>query len=156
LYKIDMDQIDRKILDYLQQNGRASNLELAEVAKLSAAQCHRRHKRLETAGFIMRYETRLDPERLGLFVIAFVHVSMEKGHIHNLPTFKTTILDVPQILECYSVTGDFDYVLKVIAPDLKALSDFLMEKLMRIPGVNGVRSSVCLDELKSTNALPLP
>ena len=156
MYKIDIDQIDRKILSFLQQNGRASNLELAEIANLSPAQCHRRHRRLEAAGFIVRYETRLSPESLGLFVIAFVHVSMEKGHINDLSKFKDAIIALPEILECYSVTGDFDYVLKVTAHDLKALSDFLMEKLMRVPGVNGVRSSVCLDEIKSTNVLPLP
>jgi Lrp/AsnC family leucine-responsive transcriptional regulator len=104
----------------------------------------------------VRYETRLSPANLGLFVIAFVHVLMEKGHINNLAGFKNAVIALPQILECYSVTGDFDYVLKVTAHDLKSLSDFLMEKLIRIPGVNGVRSSVCLDEIKSTNALPPP
>ena len=156
MHRIDIDQIDRKILNFLQQNGRASNLELAEVANLSAAQCHRRHRRLEEAGFIVRYEARLSPENLGLFVIAFVHVSMEKGHINDLSRFKNAIIEFPQILECYSVSGDFDYVLKITTRDLKALSDFLMEKLMRVPGVNGVRSSVCLDEIKLTNMLPLP
>jgi DNA-binding Lrp family transcriptional regulator len=156
LQKIDIDQIDRKILGFLQQHGRASNLELAEIANLSPAQCHRRHRRLEDAGFIIRYETRLRPESLGLFVVAFIDVSMEKGHINDLSKFKKAIIELPEILECYSVTGDFDYVLKVMAHDLKALSDFLMEKLMRVPGVDSVRSSICLDEIKSTNVLPLP
>jgi Lrp/AsnC family leucine-responsive transcriptional regulator len=156
LHKIDIDQIDRKMLTFLQQNGRASNLELAEAVSLSAPQCHRRHRRLEEAGFIVGYETRLSPASLGLNVIAFVHVSMEKGHINDLSGFKTAINEWPQILECYSITGDFDYVLKVTARDLKELSDFLMEKLMRMRGVSGVRSSVCLDEIKATNMLPLP
>lgn len=156
MYDLDFDRIDRKILGFLQEHGRASNLELAEAAGLSPAQCHRRHRRLEAEGFIARYETRLTAARLGLSVVAFIHVAMEKGHIRDLPKFTDVIVGLPEILECYSVTGDFDYVIKVIARDLKGLSQFLMEKLMRLPGVNGVRSSVCLDEIKCTSSLPLP
>jgi DNA-binding Lrp family transcriptional regulator len=129
---------------------------LAQAASLSPAQCHRRHRRLEEMGFIARYETRLDPARLGLGVVAFIHVAMEKGHLRDLPKFQDLIAELPQVLECYSVTGDFDYVVKVIARDLKALSVFLMETLIQLPGVTGVRSSVCLDEIKCTMALPLP
>jgi Lrp/AsnC family transcriptional regulator, leucine-responsive regulatory protein len=77
---------------------------------------------------------------------------MERGHIRQLPKFKDLIADMPQILECYAVTGDFDYVLKVIARDLRSLSQFLMDTLMQMPGVTGVRSSVCLDEIKCTGA----
>jgi Lrp/AsnC family leucine-responsive transcriptional regulator len=151
-----LDSIDRKMLRHLQAHGRASNLELAEVAQLSPAQSHRRHRRLEELGFISRYEARLNPERLGLSVVAFIHVAMEKGHIREVRKFIDVIADLPEILECYSVTGDFDYVIKVVAQDLSALSRFLMETLMRLPGVNSVRSSVCLDEIKCTSALPLP
>jgi len=156
VYEIDLDRIDKKILGHLQGHARASNLELAEAASLSAAQCHRRHRRLEELGFVSRYETRLDAARLGLNVIAFIHVSMERGHIRELPKFKDVISDLPEVLECYSVTGDFDYVLKVITRDLPALSRFLMDTLMKLPGVAGVRSSVCMDEIKCTSALPLP
>ncbi|RXZ32433.1 Lrp/AsnC family transcriptional regulator [Oxalobacteraceae bacterium CAVE-383] len=156
MYKSDIDTIDRKLLDHLQQHGRASNLELAAITRLSPAQCHRRHRRLESAGFIVRYETRLNPETLGLSVIAFVNVSMEKTHAHDLEKFRQAVADLPHVLECYSVTGDFDYVLKVAADDLKSLSHFLMEKLMRVAGVGSVRSSVCLDEIKATGVLPLP
>lgn len=152
----DFDQIDRRILDFLQLRGRASNLELAEAVGLSPAQSHRRHKRLEEQGLILRYEARLDASRLDLSVVAFIHVAMEKGHIRDLRKFTDVVVGLPEILECYSVTGDFDYVVKVIARDLKSLSTFLMETLMRLPGVNSVRSSVCLDEVKCTSALPLP
>jgi DNA-binding Lrp family transcriptional regulator len=156
LHKTDIDTIDRKLLDHLQQHGRASNLELAAITRLSPAQCHRRHRRLESEGFIVRYETRLNPETLGLSVIAFVNVTMEKTHSHDLGKFREAISELPHILECYSVTGDFDYVLKVAADDLRSLSHFLMEKLMRVDGVGSVRSSVCLDEIKSSGILPLP
>ena len=156
MYDLDLDRIDRTLLGYLQGHGRASNLDLAQAAGLSPAQCHRRHRRLEEQGFIASYATRLNPAQLGLSVVAFIHVAMEKGHIRDLAKFTDVIVDLPEILECYSVTGDFDYVIKVIARDLKSLSQFLMDKLMRLPGVNGVRSSVCLDEIKCTSSLPLP
>jgi len=156
LYDLDFDQIDRKILRFLQGHGRASNLELAEAVGLSPAQCHRRHRRLEEQGVIAHYETHLNAARLGLSVVAFIHVAMEKGHIRDLKKFTDVIVALPEILECYSVTGDFDYVIKVVAHDLKSLSQFLMDTLMRLPGVNSVRSSVCLDEIKCTSSLPLP
>ena len=156
MYELDLDRIDRRILEFLQDHGRASNLELAQAANLSPAQCHRRHKRLEEMGYIAGYETRLNQARLDLGVIAFIHVAMEKGHLRDMPKFQDLIADLPQVLECYTVTGDFDYVVKVIARDLKALSVFLMETLIQLPGVTGVRSSVCLDEIKCTMALPLP
>ena len=156
MYDLDLDRIDRRILAHLQARGRASNLELAEAIGLSAAQCHRRHRRLEEQGFIAGYAARLDAVRLNLGVIAFIDVAMEKGHIRDLKKFTDVVVDLPEVLECYSVTGDFDYVLKVVARDLKSLSTFLMEKLMRLPGVNSARSSICLDELKCTTALPLP
>ena len=151
----DFDRIDRQILAFLQDHGRASNLELAQAVGLSPAQTHRRHRRLEELGVISRYETRLNPAQLGLGVVAFIHVAMEKGHIRDLNKFTGVVVDLPEILECYSVTGDFDYVIKVITQDLKALSVFLMDKLMRLPGVNSVRSSVCLDQIKGTGALPV-
>lgn len=156
MYELDLDRIDRRILDHLQAHARASNLELAQAASLSPAQCHRRHRRLEELGFVGRYETRLNAARLGLSVFAFIHVSMERGHIRELQKFKDLMASLSEVQECYSVTGDFDYVLKVVARDLPALSRFLMDTLMRLPGVAGVRSSVCMDEIKCTSALPLP
>lgn len=156
LYDLDLDRIDRRILAHLQADARATNLELAQAVGLSPAQCHRRHKRLEEQGYVKRYEARLNAEKLNLGVIAFIDVAMEKGHIRDLTKFTDAIAGLPEILECYSVTGDFDYVIKVIAKDLKSLSQFLMDRLMRLPGVNSVRSSICLDEIKCTTALPLP
>lgn len=156
MHDLDLDRIDRRILEHLQGHARASNLELAEAAALSPAQCHRRHRRLEEAGLVSRYETRLNAARLGLTVVAFIHVSMERGHIRELQKFKDLMASLVEVQECYSVTGDFDYMLKVVARDLPALSRFLMDTLMRLPGVAAVRSSVCMDEIKCTSALPLP
>jgi DNA-binding Lrp family transcriptional regulator len=151
----ELDRHDIRLLGALQENGRATNLELSEAIKLSAAQTLRRHRRLEEAGLIKRYETRLDPAGLGLGVTAFIHVTMERGHIRELSKFIKLVGDLPQVLECFSVTGDIDYMLKVVERDLKSLSSFLLDTLMRIPGVSSVNSTVCLDEIKSTAALPL-
>lgn len=156
MHPLVLDQVDRRIVDHLQSHARATTLELAAAAQLSPAQCNRRHRRLEQLGLITRYETRLDAARLGLHVVAFVSVVMERGHIRELDRFKALVGDLAQIQECYAVTGDADYVLKVVARDLKRLSDFLMDTLMRTPGVQAVRSTVCLDEVKCTAALPLP
>lgn len=156
MYDLDLDRTDLRILDHLQGHARASNLELAQAASLSPAQSHRRHRRLEEAGFVARYETRLSAARIGLTVVAFIHVSMERGHIRELQKFKDLLASLAEVQECYSVTGDFDYVLKVVARDLPSLSRFLMDTLMRLPGVAAVRSSVCMEEIKCTSALPLP
>lgn len=155
MHSIELDRTDRRLLDALQEHGRASNLELAEAINLSPAQTLRRHRRLEESGIIKRYEARLDGTMLGFGVVAFIHVTMERGHIRDLSKFKGLVTELAQIQECFSVTGDIDYVLKVVARDLKSLSDFLLDTLMRIPGVSGVRSSVCLDEIKCTSAMPL-
>ncbi|ALD92826.1 Lrp/AsnC family transcriptional regulator [Cupriavidus gilardii] len=155
MHSIELDRTDRRLLDVLQEHGRASNLELAEAINLSPAQTLRRHRRLEESGIIKRYEARLDGAMLGFGVVAFIHVTMERGHIRDLSKFKGLVTELAQIQECFSVTGDIDYVLKVVARDLKSLSDFLLDTLMRIPGVSGVRSSVCLDEIKCTSAMPL-
>jgi len=155
LHEIEFDRIDRKILEHLQTHGRATNVELAGVANLSAAQCMRRHRRLEELGLISRYAAHLNARHVGIGVIAFIHVTMARGHVDELPKFQDLIADLKQILECYSVTGDFDYVLKVVARDLEELSRFLMHTLMHMPGVSTVRSSVCLNEIKCTSALPL-
>lgn len=153
---VELDRIDRRMLDHLQGHARASNIELAEAVGLSPAQSHRRHRRLEEAGFVARYETRLNASRIGLTVVAFIHVSMERGHVRELQKFKDLLASLGDVQECYAVTGDFDYVLKVVARDLPSLSRFLMDTLMRLPGVAAVRSSVCMEEIKCTSALPLP
>lgn len=153
--KVQLDRIDLRLLAALQERGRATNLELAETINLSPAQTLRRHRRLEEMELITRYETRLDPTRLGLGVVAFIQVTMERGHIRDLGKFIKLVAELPQIQECFSVTGNVDYMLKVVERDLKSLSAFLLDTLMRIPGVSSINSTVCLDEIKNTSALPL-
>ncbi|MEM5382805.1 Lrp/AsnC family transcriptional regulator [Paraburkholderia phymatum] len=152
---LEIDRIDMRLLGILQTRGRISNLELAEAIRLSPAQTLRRHRRLEEMGVIRCYETRLDAQVLGFGVVAFIQVTMERGHLRDLAKFKGMVAELTEIQECFAVTGDIDYMLKVVARDLKALSEFLLDTLMRIPGVSGVKSSVCLDELKCSGAVPL-
>lgn len=151
----ELDRIDRRILATLQEQGRISNQELAAAVHLSPAQCHRRHRRLERLGYIQHYQARLNADRLGLGVMAYVNLTMEPGQFKEVNNFRQVIGQLPEVLECHAVTGDFDYVCKVVASDLKALSNFLLGTLAQLPGVTGVRSTICLEELKSTSALPI-
>lgn len=151
----NLDAADVRLLDCLQRQARLSNVELSERVGLSASQCYRRLRRLEEAGLIGGYVALLDREKLGLGVMAFVNVTLEKHGEHPAQAFREAVLDEPEILECYAVSGEADYLLRVVAADLKAFSDFLLHRLMRLPMVANVRSSILLDELKATSALPL-
>lgn len=152
----NFDKYDRIILQALQENGRASNVELSDKANLSPPQCYRRVKRLEEEGVIRGYTTRLAPESLGLDVIAFVSITIEREQSKKVRELEKAIRQFPEILECYTISGDFDYLLKVAAADLKSFSNFLTDRLMQVPGVAGVRSMVCLEEVKPASPLPLP
>lgn len=151
-----IDPTDRRILQALQENARLSHVELSERVHLSASQCHRRLRKLEEDGVIEGYGARLDPERVGLGVTAFVSVSLGQHGENPAERFAAAIASIPEVLECYSVTGESDYLLRVIAPDLKSFSEFLMHRLMAVPGVTGVKSSIALECLKRSSALPLP
>lgn len=148
--------VDLRILKALQENARLSNVELSEKVNLSPSQCYRRLRRLEEAGVVQGYTVRVDPETVGLDVTAFVSVSLGKHGENPAARFAESVRDIPEILECHSVTGEADYLLRVTAPDLKAFSDFLMHRLMSIPGVDSVRSSIALECIKRQTALPLP
>ena len=155
MHENDYDNTDLRLLDCLQAEARLSNVELSERVHLSPSQCHRRLRRLEQAGLVRGYAAQLDRERLGFGVVAFVNVSLEKQSEHPAQAFNQAVQDLPEILECHAVSGEADYLLRVVAADLKAFSDFLMHRLLRLPMVAHVRSSILLDEVKSTTALPL-
>ena len=150
-----LDRYDRIILQTLQENGRASNVELSDRASLSAPQCYRRVRRLEADGIIRGYTAQIDPASIGLGVIAFVSLSIDREQFKRVRELEKAIRKFSEILECYTISGDFDYLLKVVAPDLKSLSNFLTDRLMQVPGVAGVRSMVCLEEIKPASALPV-
>lgn len=155
MHTIELDSIDRRILRAVQDNARLSNVELSELAHLSPSQCHRRLKRLEDLGVVDGYSARLVPEKIGLGVTAFVSVSLGKHGENPATRFAEAVQGIPEILECHSVSGEADYLLRVTAADLKSFSDFLMHRLMAFPWVESVKSSIALECLKTCRGLPL-
>ena len=151
----DLDVFDLRLLSALQRDGRAPNAALAETVGLSASQVSRRLARLEADGVIATYAALLKPDAVGLNVLAFSSVSLER-QAEAMDGFEAAVLRFPEILECYSVTGEQDFVLRIVARDLKAFADFLSDRLLRVPGVRSVRSSIVLHTIKQTTALPLP
>ena len=151
----EFDQFDIRLLNRLQNDARITNVALAEAANLSPAPCLRRVRDLEAAGVIRGYVTLLDPEALGLDVSVFIQVSLEKQVGQALRTFEETIEGYPEVMECYLMTGDSDYLLRVVAPDLKALQGFIVDRLAKIPHVASIRSSITLKQVKYKTALPI-
>jgi len=150
-----LDSLDRKILDALQADGRASNVELSARVHLSAPQCFRRVRALEERGVIRGYTTLVQAESLGLGVTAYVSLNIDGGQFGRVREIEASIRAFPQILECHTVSGDYDYLLKVVARDLKSLSQFLTDRLMQVPGVDDVRSMICLEQIKAASPLPV-
>lgn len=173
--KITLDKTDRKILSVLQADGRLSNQDVAEQVSLSPSPCLRRVKRLEEAGVIRQYVALLDPEKIGLGLLAYVNVRLEKhsdasANAHstarvlapNLVTstspradFAVAVSQWPEVVACYAMTGEMDYLLRVHVEDMEHFSRFMMATLLRHPAVLDVKSSFALQRIKYTTALPL-
>ena len=149
-----MDAYDRNILKWLQNDGRMTNVELAERIHLSAPQTLRRVRTLEERGVIRRYAALVSPAAIGLEVTAFVSLSLDREQFRNVREVERNVMAFPEIVECHTISGDFDYLLKVVAADLKSLSLFLTDRLMQVPGVSGVRSMICMEEIKPHSSLP--
>lgn len=149
-----LDLFDIKLLTALQKDGRAPSAMLAERVGLSASQVSRRLARLEEDGVIASYAALLSPEAVGLTVLAFSAISLER-QAEQMDAFEAAVTRFPEILECWSVTGEADFVLRIVAKDLKSFADFLSQHLLRVPGVRAVRSSIVLHRIKQTTALPL-
>ena len=152
---IDLDAIDRRILTELQADARISNAALAEAVGLSPSPCLRRVRALEAAGVIRRYAALLEPAEVGLPISVFVQVTLERQIDRALETFETAIQDRPEVMECYLMTGDADYLLRVVVSDLNAYERFLKEHLTRVSGVASIKSSFALNQVKYSTALPL-
>jgi DNA-binding Lrp family transcriptional regulator len=150
-----LDAIDRRIVEALQSDGRASHVDLSARVHLSAPQCLRRVRSLEERGVIAGYTARVVPGALGLGVMAYVSLDIAGEQFHRVREIEACMRDFPQILECHSVSGDCDYLLKVVERDLKSLSQFITDRLMQIEGVDDVRSMICLEETKPPSPLPV-
>lgn len=152
---IDLDATDIRILHELQRDGSLTNVELASRINLSASPCLARVKRLEKIGVISRRVTLLDARRLGLKVVVFISVSLDKQRREMLDTFERKIAALPQVMECYLMSGDADYLLRVVVPDVEALERLIIDQITRIPGVASIRSSFALKQVLYSTALPL-
>lgn len=155
MLKSELDDLDRKILGQLQADGRMTNNELSERIGLSPSPCLRRLKHLEATGVISRYVALVDPERVGLGVTAFVRVRLDQQDDRHLAEFETAVTDFPEIMDCYLMTGDADYQLRVLVESLGAFEDFLRFKLTKIRGVAQVTTSFALRPIVNRTALPL-
>lgn len=151
-----MDSIDFRILERLQQDARISNVELARAVNLSPSPCLARVRALERDGVIERYVTLLDAKKLGLTVSVLVQVTLEKQIEPALQAFEKAVRDRPEVMECYLMTGDADYLLRVLVADVPAFERFVLDFLTRVPGVGNIKSSFALKQVKYQTALPLP
>lgn len=151
-----LDKYDRQILTLLQKNGRITNQELAEAIRLSPSPTLRRVKQLEDAGLIDGYVALLSSRKLGLSLMAFIGISMDKHTPERFTALEESLAAYPEVLECHLITGQSaDYLLKVIVRDMDAYQQFLLNKLTRIEGVTGVHTSFVMKSAISSTALPI-
>lgn len=147
--------MDEAILRILQKEGRISNVELANRVNLSPPAVHARLKRLEQRGVIRQYTAVLDRELIGYDMMCFISVTLQLHQLEQVDNFRQRMLELPQVLECHHVTGDHDYLIKVVVRNRKDLEQFLMKDITPIPGVARIQTSLALSEIKSTTALPI-
>lgn len=152
---IDLDAYDIAILAALQEDARLTNVALSERVNLSASQCSRRLQRLEQAAIVTGYRVALDQTALGLDVTALVHLTLERHGENPAAVLHAAVRDMPEVLECLLMTGDADYQLRVVVPTLRDFSGFVLERLMKLPGVASIRSSIVLEAVKPMGPLPL-
>jgi DNA-binding Lrp family transcriptional regulator len=153
--QIALDSFDVKLLAALQENSAATNAEIGEMIGLSASQVSRRRQKLEDNGIIRRYRAALNPEALGFTVTAFVGVTLGAHSRENARKFRNMVTAMPEVQEAHTLTGDVDYMLKVVVRDLKALSRIVNDELLPQEAVQHVKSSIAMDTLKDDNLLPL-
>ena len=160
---IELDAIDRRILAILQENGRLSNQEIAERVNLSPSPCLRRIRRLEEGGVIRGYVALLDAQKLGLDLLAYVNVRLEKRGptaagregVTHAELFRAAVQTWPEVVACHAMTGDMDFLLRVQVEDMAHFSRFVQDQLLHHPSVIDVKSSFSLDTFKETTALPI-
>ena len=150
-----LDKQDISILKAMQKDGRLSNRDLAKKVSLSPSPSWRRLRALEEAGVISHYAAVLDRQQVGLSIMGFAHVTLNDHSSEKVRSFDRAILGAPQVLECHATSGEHDYMLKVVAPDMASYQDFLSEYLLKIGVVRTVNTSFVLKQQKNTTVLPL-
>ncbi|MBL7855228.1 MAG: Lrp/AsnC family transcriptional regulator [Cyclobacteriaceae bacterium] len=154
--KSKLDQIDRKILELLQANSNITNAQLAQEIGLSPAPTLERVKKLEQAGIIRSYHALVDPASVGLGVSTFVTVSLKGHNKENIEKFISAIKKIEEVVECHHVTGQADFILKVVAPDIPAYQTLMLEKVTNIEVVDNLQSTIILSTFKDSKAIPIP
>ncbi len=150
-----LDGFDLKILSHLQDDGRLTNNELSELIALSPSQCSRRRARLEGEGYIQTYRAHLDRQKLGLDLLVVIAVTLATHNRDNAKRFQKLVEDLPDVLECFALTGEMDYHLKVVTRDLAGLSHFVNDVLLPHESVQHVKTSIVLNVLKDFGGLPI-
>jgi Lrp/AsnC family leucine-responsive transcriptional regulator len=153
---MELDAMDLRILAQLQQDGSLTNVELARRVHLSPSPCLARVKALEGAGVIERYVALANAKALGLGLNVFINISLQSQSKEALAAFERRIAEHDEVMECYLMTGDSDYLIRVAVPDIAALERFILEQLTPIPGIEKIRSSFALKQVRYKTALPLP
>ena len=150
-----LEQFERRILTELQRDGRLTNQELAELVNLSPSACWRRVKALEASGVIRRYTALVEPAAVGVGECVFAHISLERHTDETTNRFVEAVRQRPEVLECYATTGEADYLLRVMVPDVAAYEHFLRDFVFSLPGIAKVHSNFALKEIKQETALPV-
>ncbi|WP_097461458.1 Lrp/AsnC family transcriptional regulator [Mangrovitalea sediminis] len=153
--KHDIDRFDQKILEALQKNGRLTNVELAEEIGLSPSPCLRRVRALEKSGVIKRYGAVLDRDEVGLGLTVFVGVKVERHNDREAAVFREAVESLPEVVAAHLVSGESDFLLQVVVPDLRAYERFLTGTLLKLPGVSDIRSNFAIQTVKQESPLPL-
>lgn len=152
---IELDEMDCVVLHHLQQDARITNTELARRVNLSPAGLQKRLRKLEDAGIVERYVTIVNREALGFDMLCFVQVTLQRHEPQAVDGFKRQVQTMPEVLECHHITGEYDYLLKVIVRNRKHLEQFILETLTPVPGMDKIRTSLVLSEIKVTTAVPV-
>ena len=152
---VKIDAIDARILEELQKDAKQTNVELAQRVGLSPSPCLARVRALEESGLISRYVAILDPESMGGLMSVFIQVRLERQAERELGIFESAMQSFPEVMECYLMTGDADYMLRVIVLDLAELQKFIVERLSRIDGLANIKSSFALKQVKYNTAYPM-
>ena len=152
---VELDSADRAILEELQKDGRLSNVELARRIHLSPPAAHVRRKRLEDEGYLEQYSAVLNRKKMGYDMLCFIHLHLQMHQLENVEIILEEVHKFPEILECHHVTGEYDYLLKVVIRDREDLEDFIVNRLMPIPGIARIQTSIVLRDIKSTTCIPI-
>lgn len=150
-----LDRVDKSLLRALQLDGRLSNVQLARKISLSPPATHSRLKRLEKDGYIRQYTAVVDRDKAGYDLLCFIHISLQMHQVAQVEKFREATRRMPEVLECHHITGEHDYLLKVVLKNRKDLERFVVDKITPIPGVARIHTSLVLTEVKATMALPL-